>query len=104
MVMDSYRCREEQIFEDNGGWESMRRLAEFGEHGYGVLAPVTPDAIRFGAEDGGEMGAYHHKYYSLKTEAVLDKMREFLPVGIEPVLIQDTRLLRVPPEQATSEE
>jgi len=44
------------------------------------------------------MGAYHHKYYSLKWEAVLDKMREFLPVGIEPILIQDTRLLRVPPE------
>ncbi|MCP4256657.1 MAG: hypothetical protein GY774_03910 [Planctomycetes bacterium] len=78
---------------------SVRRNARFGEPGYGVLDPVTPDAVRFGAEDGGEMGACHHKYYSLKTEAVLDKMREFLPVGIEPVLIQDTRLLHVPPEQ-----
>ena len=84
--------------EENGDWESIRRPAEFGEYGYGVLAPVTPGAVRFGAEDGGEMGAYHHKYYSLKVEAVLDKMREFLPVGIEPVPIQDTRLLRVPPE------
>jgi hypothetical protein len=84
--------------EDNGDWEFIRRSAKFGESGYGVLAPATSDAIRFGAEDGGEMGAYHHKYYSLKWEAVLDKMREFLPVGIEPILIQDTRLLRVPPE------
>lgn len=84
--------------EDNGDWEFIRKSAEFGDPGYGVLAPVTPDAVRFGAEDRGEMGAYHHKYYSLKVEAVLDKMREFLPVGIEPVLIQDTRLLRVPPE------
>ncbi len=90
--------------EDNGGWESIRRSAVFGEPGYGVLDPVTLDVIRFGAEDGGEMGAYHHKYYSLKAEAVLDKMREFLPVGIEPVLIQDTRLLHVPPEQTISEE
>jgi hypothetical protein len=90
--------------EVNGGWESIRRPAEFGDYGYGVLAPVTPDAIRFGAEDGGEMGAYHHKYYSLKAEAVLDKMREFLPIGIEPVLIHDTRLLRVPPEHQISEE
>jgi len=79
------------------------RKAGYGEWGYGVLDPVTADAIRFGAEDGGEMGAYHDEYYSLKAEAVLDKMREFLPVGIEPVLIQDTRLLRVPPEQIISE-
>ena len=83
---------------------SVRRNARFGEPGYGVLDPVTPDAIRFGAEDGGEMGACHHKYYSLKAEAVLDKMREFLPVGMEPVLIQDPRLLHVPPEQIISEE
>lgn len=71
----------------------------FGEPGYGVVSISTSDVIRFGAEDSGEMGAYHHKYYSLKSEAVLDKMREFLPVGIEPVLIQDARLLQVPPEQ-----
>lgn len=72
--------------------------AQFGEPGSGVLHPVTADAIRFGAEDGGEMGAFHHKYYTLKTEAMLEKMREFLPVGIEPVLVHDTRLLHVPPE------
>lgn len=87
---------------DNGRWTFDPGPAEFGEPGYGVLDPVTSDAIRFGAENGGEMGAYHHKYYSLKAEAVLDKMREFLPVGIEPVLIQDTRLLHVPPEQPVS--
>ena len=67
------------------------------EPGYGVLDRVTSDAIRFGAEDGGEMGVYHYKYYSLKEGAVLDKMREFLPVGIEPVLIQDAHMLSVPP-------
>jgi hypothetical protein len=89
-------------FCENG--ERVERAAEIGDMGYGVLNPVTPDAIRFGAEDGGEIGAYHHKYYSLKAEAVLAKMREFLPVGIEPVLIPDTRLLHVPPEQPISEE
>lgn len=74
------------------------RAAEYGEYGYGVLALHTADAIRFGAEDGGEMGAYHHHYYALKAEAMLDKMREFLPVGIEPVLIYDKGLLQVPVE------
>lgn len=80
------------------------RSARFGEAGYGVLDLVTTDAIRFGAEDGGEMGAGHHKLYSLRAAAALAKMREFLPVGIEPVLIQDRRLLRVPPQIKNSSE
>lgn len=75
--------------------------AEYGEWGYGVLAPLTPQAIRFGAEDGGEMGAYHHRYYALKEQAMLTKTSEFLPVGVEPVLIEDERLLHVPPEQTS---
>lgn len=79
------------------------RSTLFGEPGYGVLSSATPDAIRFGAEDGGEIGAYHHRFYSLKQEATLEKMREFLPVGIEPVLIQDTRLLYVLPELLIAE-
>lgn len=79
------------------------RSTLFGEPGYGVLASTAPDAIRFGAEDGGEIGAYHHRFYSLKQEATLEKMREFLPVGIEPVLIQDTRLLYVLPELLTAD-
>lgn len=80
------------------GGSHERRVAEFGEAGYAVLDRATPDAIRFGAEDGAEMGAHHHQYYSLKIEAVLEKIKEFLPVGIEPVLIQDQRLLKLPPE------
>jgi hypothetical protein len=72
--------------------------ASFGQPGYGVLDSANDAAIRFGAEDGGEMGVGHHRFYSLKAEAMLDKMREFLPIGIEPVLIHDSRLLSVPPE------
>ena len=70
----------------------------FGEPGYAVLNIATPKEIQFGAEDGGEMGAYHNRYYSLKVEAVLDKMKDFLPVGIEPILIFDSRLLHEPVE------
>jgi hypothetical protein len=86
---------------ENG--QRVERVPEFGDMDYGVLDQATSDAIRFGAEDGGEMGAYHHRYYSLKAEAMLIKMREFLPVGIEPVLIQDTHLLHVPPISNESE-
>jgi hypothetical protein len=79
----------------------QHRLPLFGEPGYGVLSPHTPEAIRFGAEDGAEMGATHCHDYSLKAEAALEKMAEFLPVGIEPMLILDSRLWQVPPEIAT---
>jgi len=76
----------------------QQRLPEFGEAGYGVLHAVTAEAIQFGAEDAGEMGAGHHKFYSLKAAAMLEKMQAFVPVGIEPVLIHDSRLWQVPPQ------
>ncbi len=78
------------------GYEN--RVAGFGEAGYAVLDRATTEAIRFGAEDGAEMGVHHHQHHSLRIEAVLAKINEFLPVGIEPVLIQDRRLLHLPPE------
>jgi hypothetical protein len=75
----------------------VRRPARFGEPGCGVLHPGAPRAIRFGSEDGGEMGAYHARRYSLAEEAVRQKLSEFLPVGLEAVLIPDSRLLSPPP-------
>lgn len=59
----------------------------FGEPGYAVLHPVCESSIRQGAEDGGEMGAYHHRHYVLREQATLDKLKEFLPVTQQPVLI-----------------
>jgi len=87
-VFQSYR------FCDGGAW---RDASLFGEPGYGVLHPATPRAIREGAEDRGEMGAYHAAHFSLAEEAVLDKLTDFLPVGLEAVLIHDPRLHRKPP-------
>jgi len=69
----------------------------FGEAGCGVLHPATPRTIRFGAEDGGEMGAYHELRYTLREQAVLDKLSGYLPVGIEPVLVPDSSLVCAPP-------
>ncbi len=80
-----------------------RRPARFGEAGYGVLHPATSESIRFGAEDRGEMGAYHHRHYALRDEAAIDKLSDYLPVGIEPVLIPDIRLLRIPIRERSSE-
>lgn len=71
----------------------------FGEPGCGVLHPQTPAAVRFGAEDGGEMGAFHDRLYCLHWKAVQDKLADYLPLGMEAVLIADQRLLCTPPEQ-----
>ena len=60
---------------------------EFGKAGCGVLHPATHRRIRLGAEDGGELGAYHHQRHVLRELAALDKMREFLPVTQTPVLV-----------------
>lgn len=76
----------------------LHRSADFGEPGYGVLHPATPPSVCFGAEDGGEMGAYHHRRHCLQAAAVLEKLKHFLPVGIKAALVHDPRLLDAPPE------
>ncbi len=72
----------------------MRALA--GEAGFGVLHPATAASVAFGAEDGGEMGAYHAKRYTLQDDALLDKLRNYLPVGIQAVLKPDKKLNQPP--------
>jgi hypothetical protein len=83
-------------FEFDEGDKVVRREALLGELGCAVLHPATSEAIRFGAEDGGEIGAYHGWRYSLLLAAVQDKLKDFLPVGIEAVLVPDLRLHRLP--------
>lgn len=69
---------------------------QFGRRSCGVLHPATPEVIRHGAEDGGEMGAFHDDHLSLLAEAVVRKLEDYLPVGIEAVVIPDTGLLGMP--------
>lgn len=69
---------------------------QFGRRGCGVLHPATPRSILVGAEDGGEMGAFHDDHLSLLAEAVVEKLKDHLPVGLDAVVIPDMRLLRMP--------
>jgi hypothetical protein len=87
-------------FDHCAGEDGVRPVQRFGDPGYGVLHPATTDRIRFGAEDGGEMGADHHRATSLMAAAILAKLEEFLPLGIEAVLVPDARLLVEPPRIA----
>jgi hypothetical protein len=68
----------------------------FGQPGCGVLHPATAPEIARGAEDGGEMGAYHALCLVAGRQAVMRKLADFLPSGITPVLIPDGSLHQLP--------
>jgi hypothetical protein len=72
---------------------------DFGQPGCAVLHPDCDPAIQAGAEDGGELGACHDYRHVLRRRAVLDKLQEFLPVGMEAVLVADPTLACAPPEE-----
>jgi hypothetical protein len=69
----------------------------FAVPGSGVLLPLSGPAIEAGAEDGGELGAYHHRGHAVHARAVLDKLRDYLPVGQIAVVIPDRKLSFPPP-------
>ena len=46
-----------------------------------VLHPATPASIRQGAEDGAELGAFHHRRDTWDWDATLHKLAEHMPLG-----------------------
>jgi hypothetical protein len=69
----------------------------FGAPGCGVLDLATPEAIAGGAEDGGEIGAYHHRHHLAGMRALLAKAGDHAPMGLAFVPVYDRRLSRRPP-------
>jgi hypothetical protein len=55
----------------------------YGDPGYAKLLPSTSDAIRRGADDGGEMGAFHFVLAPLRETDLRVRLQEYLPVGLE---------------------
>lgn len=55
----------------------------YGAPGYVKLLSATSDAIRRGASDGGEMGAFHFLFAPLRETDLRVRMQEYLPVGLE---------------------
>ena len=47
------------------------------------LLTSTPDVVRRGADDGGEMGAFHFVLGPLRESDLRVRMQEYLPVGLE---------------------
>jgi hypothetical protein len=60
---------------------------QYGDPAYGKLWACTDDAVRRGADDGGEMGAFHFMQASPKERDLRLRLQEYLPVGLEVGLI-----------------
>jgi hypothetical protein len=55
----------------------------YGDPGYAKLLPSTGDPIRRGADDGGEMGAFHFVWAPFRETDLLVRITEYLPAGLE---------------------
>ena len=81
-------------FDDPAG--CTLRPARFGEPGAGVLDLSSSLSIREGAEDDGEMGAYHHRHHAAEIRALLRKLAGFAPFGQEIAIRYDPHMTRPP--------
>jgi hypothetical protein len=63
---------------------------EFGRPGFAQLLATASTEITQGAEDGSEMGAFAREKSGIKERSLLIKYREYLPLGLEPVVVHVT--------------
>jgi hypothetical protein len=66
----------------------------FGDPGYCHLHPNTAAALRSGAEEGGEIGAFHRAGLPWRTQNVGVRLAEYLPAGLEAVQVRVLPRLR----------
>jgi hypothetical protein len=81
-VPQRYNCQptdDESAGQVRPQFTSMR----YGDAGYFQLSPHTPDAIRRGADDEAEMGAFHDLYQPQRETNLRVRLDEFLRVGLE---------------------
>jgi hypothetical protein len=62
----------------------------YGDPGYGKLFASTADVVRRGADDGGEMGAFHFVLAPLRETDLRTRMQEYVPVGLEYGIFYET--------------
>jgi hypothetical protein len=74
-----YQCVEEARGTPGPLFYSLR----YSDPAYGKLLPQTADDVRRGADDGGEMGAFHFLLAPLRETDLRVRVQEYLPVGLE---------------------
>lgn len=55
----------------------------YGTPAYAQLAAGCPDAIGRGADDGGELGAFHDLYQPQRTDSLRARLAEYTPAGTD---------------------
>ncbi len=78
-----FECVEQKLAGPQPLFISLR----YGDPGYLKLLAGTDDVIRRGADDGGEMGAYHFLLAPQRETDLRTRLQEYLPVGLEYGLI-----------------
>ncbi len=79
IVPKQFECVEQGADEPAPIFYSLR----YGDPGYAKLVPSTDSSIREGADDGGEMGAFHFVLAPLREADLSIRMQEYMPVGLE---------------------
>src|SRR5439155_12033006 len=69
---------------------SLFASSSFGDSRYGQLLASAGPAILEGGEDGSELGAFARERNAIKERSILIKYHEYLPLGVEPVLVHVT--------------
>ncbi|HEY3860549.1 MAG TPA: hypothetical protein VGO59_01570 [Verrucomicrobiae bacterium] len=85
-VPRQFKCVEQTLGSPQPIFASLR----YGRPGYGKLFACTPDAVRRGADDGGEMGAFHFVLAPLRESDLQIRLQEYTPVGLETGIIYET--------------
>jgi hypothetical protein len=80
----------ESIFQATGTPEPCFYTLRYGQPEYGKLLTSTDDTIRRGANDGGEMGAFHFVLAPLREADLRVRLAEYLAVGMECGLLYAT--------------
>ena len=71
------------VVEGEGSPQPLFYSLRYGAPDYGKLLTSTSDAVRRGADDRGEMGAFHFLLNPLRETDLLVRIQEYLPVGLE---------------------
>ncbi|HLJ27823.1 MAG TPA: hypothetical protein VKY85_14015 [Candidatus Angelobacter sp.] len=79
IVPRNFKCVKQALGSPQPLFYSLR----YGDPAYCKLFSVTDDAIRRGADDGGEMGAFHFLLAPLRESDLRVRITEYLPVGLE---------------------
>jgi hypothetical protein len=68
---------------DDGRVRPVPRSTRYGHPAYCVLHPDAPTAIRAGADDESEMGAFHHLHLARREAHLRTRLDEYLRFGLE---------------------